>query len=267
MAAAEYYSGGQTPPSRPQLNTYATPPYPMSDAPPPYSVLAESRPHSQPPPARHTSDIYRPYPPSNPQYIPEKQSRPPPQSSQYGGSYNPPKQSFGGSYHQQQSGYLQPPGPSAYNNQGYTSNPNYSVQQPAKHAHFRDDRSRDRSRSRSRGDRDLDRERDRNRRHRNHRPDSHHRSDSYKQDAGKKKSSSANTFIGAGGGALIGDAIFPGLGTIGGAILGGLGGHKVSKDKEKESRGYGSSNRSRGRSYSNDADYYYADDHRRGRKY
>lgn len=224
MAAAEYYSGGQTPPSRPQLNTYSTPPYPMSDAPPPYTSVADSRPHSQPPPVRPASDIYRPYPPNNPQYTVEKQSRPPPQT-QYGGSYNPPKQGFGGQNYPQQSGYLQPPGP-AYN-QGYTSNPGYAVQQqqPKPHAHFRDDRSRDRSRSRSRGDRDRERDRSRHRRH--HRPDSHHRSDSYKQDSGKKKGSSANTFIGAGGGALIGDAIFPGLGTIGGAILGGLGGHKV----------------------------------------
>ena len=33
-----------------------------------------------------------------------------------------------------------------------------------------------------------------------------------------------NTFLGASGGAVIGDLIFPGLGTLGGAILGGVGG-------------------------------------------
>jgi hypothetical protein len=77
-----------------------------------------------------------------------------------------------------------------------------------------------------------------------------------------------DTFVGAGGGALIGDLIFPGLGTVGGAILGGLGGHKVARDKEKERRTHSSSgNHVRGRSYSNDGDYYYADDYRRGRKY
>lgn len=79
----------------------------------------------------------------------------------------------------------------------------------------------DRSRSRDRSDRDRDRDHDRH--HRHHRPESHHRQEKDK----KKSSSAANTFIGAGGGALIGDMIFPGLGTLGGAVLGGLGGHKV----------------------------------------
>jgi len=33
-----------------------------------------------------------------------------------------------------------------------------------------------------------------------------------------------STFLGASGGAVIGDLIFPGLGTLGGALLGGVGG-------------------------------------------
>lgn len=37
------------------------------------------------------------------------------------------------------------------------------------------------------------------------------------------------TFLGAGGGAIIGDAIFPGLGTVGGALLGAYGGKKASE--------------------------------------
>ena len=57
------------------------------------------------------------------------------------------------------------------------------------------------------------------------------------------------TFLGAGGGALVGDLIFPGLGTIGGALLGGVGGHKYEKEK---------------RSYSNDREYY--EDHRGRRR-
>lgn len=35
-----------------------------------------------------------------------------------------------------------------------------------------------------------------------------------------------DTFLGAGGGAIIGDAIFPGLGTAVGLLLGGYGGKK-----------------------------------------
>lgn len=45
--------------------------------------------------------------------------------------------------------------------------------------------------------------------------------------------------MGAGGGAIIGDAIFPGLGTVGGALLGGLGGHKVAMDKRERARSNG----------------------------
>jgi hypothetical protein len=61
------------------------------------------------------------------------------------------------------------------------------------------DRSRDRSRSRTR---------------------------SHKK---KEKGSTTNTFLGAFGGGAIGDLIFPGLGTVGGALLGGWGGHEVGK--------------------------------------
>jgi uncharacterized protein YcfJ len=37
--------------------------------------------------------------------------------------------------------------------------------------------------------------------------------------------------LGALGGGVIGDLIFPGLGTLGGALLGGLGGHEVSRSR------------------------------------
>lgn len=73
------------------------------------------------------------------------------------------------------------------------------------------------------------------------------------------------TFLGAGGGAIIGDCIFPGLGTIGGAILGGLGGHEYGKrDKQignaaREAQYSRSGREPRPRSYSNnDEDYYYS---------
>jgi len=48
---------------------------------------------------------------------------------------------------------------------------------------------------------------------------------------GKEKDphSSRNTFLGAFGGGAVGDLIFPGLGTLGGALIGGWGGHQAGK--------------------------------------
>ncbi|TGO61359.1 hypothetical protein BOTNAR_0130g00120 [Botryotinia narcissicola] len=46
-----------------------------------------------------------------------------------------------------------------------------------------------------------------------------------------------NTFFGAFGGGLIGDLIMPGLGTLGGAILGGVGGRKASRSGRKNEKG------------------------------
>ncbi len=40
-----------------------------------------------------------------------------------------------------------------------------------------------------------------------------------------------HTFLGAVGGSIIGDAIFPGLGTIGGLVLGGIGGHEAGRSR------------------------------------
>lgn len=70
-----------------------------------------------------------------------------------------------------------------------------------------------------------------------------------------------NTFLGAGGGALIGDMIFPGLGTIGGAILGGVGGHEYEKKRTRSNP----NKKEYRRSGSNYADTY-EDEYRRGRK-
>lgn len=64
-----------------------------------------------------------------------------------------------------------------------------------------------------------------------------------------------NTFLGAGGGAVIGDLIFPGLGTLGGAILGGVGGHEYGK-KRTQSNPSSKSRRSANT---------YEDEYRRGR--
>lgn len=78
----------------------------------------------------------------------------------------------------------------------------------------------------------------------------------------RQKSKGVNTFLGAGGGALLGDLIFPGLGTIGGAILGGVGGHEYGK-KRASSNPSRVHNRRSGSSYADT----YEEDGRRGRKY
>jgi len=46
-------------------------------------------------------------------------------------------------------------------------------------------------------------------------------------------------FLGAGSGAIVGDAIFPGLGTIGGLLIGGWGGHEYSKRRNGRSKSEG----------------------------
>ncbi|KAK4507940.1 hypothetical protein PRZ48_001675 [Zasmidium cellare] len=278
MAAADYYNpGGQQPGGHPPAPIYppqqlhppqqnnslnVNPPYPMSDAPPPYTAYAEPpRPHSQPPPQHRPppNDQYRPPQPPNGHvpthaYPPDKLPRPAP------GTHNMYKPSdFGGAPYTPQP-YQQPaPQPHPQHGQDYFplsgtpamaqvyGNGNNGGRRPSTtpgyrppRSPLRDDDKRDRSRSRSRS------------RHRKHHHD--------RPQAPRKKSSGVNTFLGAGGGALIGDAIFPGLGTLGGAIIGGLGGHEYGKRRPASNP-----NRSRGRSYSNDFDY--GDDYRRGRKY
>ena len=56
-----------------------------------------------------------------------------------------------------------------------------------------------------------------------------------------------NTFLGAGGGALVGDAIFPGLGTLGGLLIGGWSGHEYSKRRSKSDGKYDDSKPQRGK--------------------
>jgi hypothetical protein len=51
----------------------------------------------------------------------------------------------------------------------------------------------------------------------------------------QKKHENRDTFLGAGAGGIIGDAIFPGLGTAAGLLIGGLGGRKYAKDKRSHS--------------------------------
>lgn len=54
---------------------------------------------------------------------------------------------------------------------------------------------------------------------------------------GKPDYTARNTLWGAFGGGAIGDLIAPGLGTLGGALLGGIGGHEASRSRSGGSGG------------------------------
>ncbi|KAK5124976.1 hypothetical protein LTR85_001166 [Meristemomyces frigidus] len=272
MAAAEYYgsSGGmpQAPPQQPprpqpqSQQSLAPLPYPVSDEPPPYHTLDRFQSHSQPPPQSR--------PPMHPNYTPQGsgyQYPPPPNQNGNTHQYPPEKQvhfgdggqnvyapqNYGSPYPQQQpqaqQGYPLPNGATPAMQQVYgdshrkTTTPGYEPSGSPYRDDYRDG-SRSRSRSRGRGV-------DQPRKHHHH-----HHHNKYNNHNGrpeqKRKGSGVSTFLGAGAGSLIGDAIFPGLGTLGGAILGGVGGHKYAKDQ---------------RSFSNDREYYEENQRRGRRKY
>lgn len=89
------------------------------------------------------------------------------------------------------------------------------------------------------------------------------------------RSTNADAFVGAAGGGLIGDLIFPGLGTIGGAAIGWFGGKdygnhrkgredKRHKEQRKWEEKHGTQDRSRSRDYDNrDSSTYLGERHRR----
>jgi hypothetical protein len=90
-------------------------------------------------------------------------------------------------------------------------------------------------------DSDPSRSRSRDRSHSSHRQ--HH--DRHRST--ERSRNSRNTFLGAGGGAIVGDAIFPGLGTLGGLLIGGWGGHEYSKRRSKSEGKYDDSRPKNGR--------------------
>lgn len=186
-------------------------PYPISDAPPPYS--AQPRPHSQPPPGQRipqvqfssTSQSYQPYRPGQPnvdthQYPPDKLAQPQQRPPNVFRPSDPPPTL-------QQNGYptVAAPGLSQVyqNGQWQQQRPSSAGQSPYRRS------SRSRSRSRER------------RKHKHSKP--------RPEELPRKKEGGMNTFLGASGGAVIGDLIFPGLGTLGGAIIGGVGGECLSR--------------------------------------
>lgn len=74
--------------------------------------------------------------------------------------------------------------------------------------------------------RERERERDRDRDGRRHR--------SHETRLQRREHKDRDTFLGAGAGALVGDVIFPGLGTAAGILLGGLGGRKYARSKSED---------------------------------
>lgn len=269
MAAAEYFSNApmsgpqavnahpnlqppqnQQPPSqyqRPSSSNGQAPPYPLSDDPPPYSAFNQppQRASSQPPPQQYQA--YNPNGTPNVnthQYPPEKlpqrpstlqnMSRPSDYAAQY-----PPQQPPRPLYQQQPvqppNGMYQQVGPGL----GSLSQVYGSQRPPRRSSTSGASPYRKESRSRSRS-------RDRKHRHNHYsRPKPE-----------RQKSSGVNTFLGAGGGAIVGDLIFPGLGTLGGALLGGVGGHEYGKKRTQ-------SNPSRGSRRKGDT---YEEEYRRERK-
>ncbi|KAM0195814.1 hypothetical protein ACHAPC_000301 [Botrytis cinerea] len=88
-------------------------------------------------------------------------------------------------------------------------------------------RNRAHSHSRARSTRSMSRSR-----HRHSHP--HSRASKTR---GRNSHKDRNTFFGAFGGGLIGDLIMPGLGTLGGAILGGVGGREAGRNGHKNEKG------------------------------
>lgn len=204
MAAQDYYnsfSTGPQGPSYPQQQPQQVP-YPQSQLqqrPPSFT------PSSAPPP-------YSPGPYNGPRPNSQQSQQapffsPPPNNA----TLRPPGQGYDGSALKPARSYSSPPADYKHHHHHHSSDSSPS-------------RSRSRSRSRERrrshssryGERGFERGYD----------DHHHRAPHKDMD----------TFLGAGGGAIIGDAIFPGLGTIGGLILGGVGGREYAKKKERSER-------------------------------
>ena len=238
MAAAEYYGDGRSQAPRPQQQYLSPLPYPLSDAPPPYTSYMNQRPlsqsQSQPPP--HT----RPHPDYSPNSGYQYPS-PPNQNANINTHQYPPEKQvhFGQPGRPVPNGGVPAVQQSGRGSRRRTSTAKYdSSGSPYRDEHRDDSKTRSPSRSRSR---DIEKP------HHHHH---HHRIDNNERPQQKRKGSGVSTFLGAGGGAVIGDLIFPGLGTIGGALLGGLSGHEFGRER---------------RSYSSDRDYY-EENQRRGRR-
>lgn len=227
MASAEYYLGSQGaqqyhtqkpyPPQQRQYHQqqppqpwpqqqYTNPPY-ASTPPPSYSPYAH----------QHEKQQLQTYPPP-----------PPLQQQQYPGPAAP---------------YFPPPPQQPNNYLGAPPQHIRSHSQPPTRVHFTDDASTRLGSETDSSSSARPRRRHRHRKHRSH--DSarsrdadmdsdssdHDRPRSTRTKTHQKKHDSRDTFLGAGAGGILGDAIFPGLGTAAGLILGGLGGRKYARER------------------------------------
>ena len=252
MAAADYYTGMSSrpqpimsqqpsylsPPPRPQRVSsqpniqYSAPPqqaYSPIPPPPPYSSYSSS-PGAQKPPQGHVH--FAPSPQPSHQNRPGSSSGggPSPQSMAPVVPYIQNTQAFVPQQH------LQPyaPQPQAYQNNYSQSVPNNGNQL----APYYQRRPSDAGYSS-----DPERHRHKHKKHHSHSSQSRSRSrsrdtkDRPRRTSEASRSSNSDGLIGAAGGGLIGDLIFPGLGTVGGALVGWLGGKKYgSERKHREDR-------------------------------
>ncbi|KAF1363907.1 hypothetical protein EJ07DRAFT_151982 [Lizonia empirigonia] len=249
MASAEYYLGSQGaqqyqnqhppaayPPQQPQYHQPQSPAQPWSrqqykntpytsTLPPSYSSYA-------PQPEKQQLQAYPPPPSAQQQQQQQQQQYP---TKGYQGAappYFPPPP-------QQSNGYLGAPLQHIRSHSQPATRVRFADQEstalgsetesdsdscPRRHYHHGSHRrTRDHGRSR-----DLDRESDYSDR-------DYDRSRGSRTKTHQKKHESRDTFLGAGAGGIIGDAIFPGLGTAAGLLIGGLGGRKYAKDKRSHS--------------------------------
>ncbi|TLD39342.1 hypothetical protein E2P81_ATG00329 [Venturia nashicola] len=216
MAAQEYFSSFNRPTPL-QVHPYPTISDPAQYTLPPYQQYPQ--PQQQP---YDTLPVQQPYAPSQQQWDPRQgYSYPPPPVYDQGYQPNPAAS---------QATLVPPLQPYRSRSEPLESR-RVSLDVPRKHHHHHRSRSGSpsRSRSRSRSSRSG---------HSHH----SHRSDNRSGGRLGKTSharSDRDAFLGAGGGAIIGDTLVPGLGTLGGALLGAMGGNKCAKKRTKSDVGGG----------------------------
>ncbi|KAF7505757.1 hypothetical protein GJ744_000428 [Endocarpon pusillum] len=215
MAAAEYYhqmpvgNGHQPNPvpiSRPQyLSPQPTNVYPQT---PPMSSPVPQQPHAPPPYQLVEMPAEKPYLPTDQQYQRNSFSHPErPPISPWNTSYNQPiPPGHDRDYYQKY-----PPAPQQYSQQ--PPQPLYHIPPP----HLRLYHANASSPNLAQGYHSD--------------PEPHRRRRTRRKSA--SRSTTADGFLGAAGGGLIGDMIFPGLGTLGGAVAGYFGGKDYGKHRKR----------------------------------
>ncbi|CAN9382805.1 unnamed protein product [Alternaria alternata] len=262
MAAQEYYLGtqaaqelpGSHPPhpfsSQPQKPPqYQQPPaqhYPQpnvhnpayANTPPPsysaYSQQPQQQSHGYPPqqqyqpyPEKNAQAMTAPYPQTPPAgYFPHQQPMPQPQQAPL------PNNGYLGAPLQHHRSHSQPARVRFADQDSDRSTSLGSMSDSDEYSPPRHSNSRHHGRHRSHSTRDYDSDRDRSDRDRDHRRHKPRKTHSYDK-AHEEKHKNRDTFLGAGAGTIIGDAIFPGLGTAAGLLLGGYGGRKYADTRSK----------------------------------